>query len=61
MKLTCETCCHENLGETTKTVNEWSARNTPVVNSDVYMRLVHTDVYEDADNDEDHDGSDLQK
>jgi len=61
MKLTCKTCCHENSGETTKATNKRSARNTPVVGSDVCMCLIHTDVYEDADDNEDDDGSDLQK
>jgi hypothetical protein len=61
MQLTCETGCHKNLGKATKATNERSTRNVPIVCSDVGMRLVDADIDEDTNDDEDHDGSNLQE
>lgn len=61
MQLTCETSCHKNIGETTEATNERSARNVPIVCSDVGMRLIDADIDKDAKDNEDHNGDDLQE
>lgn len=59
--LTRETGSHKDLGKPSKAANKWCTRNTPILATDIMVRLVHTDVDEYTDDDEDDDGRDLKR